>query len=321
MLLAAGLVVAALVRRATAPSPAPGTDTARAAPGTDGGAGSAAPPSATATYRCDAGQEIRAVFYEVSAAAAAAPAAPDRPPAPAGSARVRLSDGRDVTLHRTLSADGLRYSDGDPSVQDGESLVFWSKGNGALVLEHGREKTYAGCVRVADDPGGLPGAYASGSRGFSIRYPAGWSVDAAYRYTALGPGRSIAGVSFTVPESLAAGTNLAPDTRLSVEELPGAVPDTASCAAGRFLGPGAAASDTTADGTDYSVARRTDAGAGNRYRETVWAIPGSRPCLAVRYFVHWSVLENYPPGAVSAFGDEALAGRLDAMRRTLVVAP
>jgi hypothetical protein len=143
-----------------------------------------------------------------------------------------LSDGRAPTLHRTISADGARYSDGDPSVRGSEALVFWSKGNGALVLEYGVQARYTGCVRVADDPGGLPQVYASGSRGFSIRYPAGWAVDTTHRYTALGPGRAIAGVSFTVPDSLAADTNLSADSYLGVEEIPRAE----RCAADRFLG-------------------------------------------------------------------------------------
>lgn len=306
VLVLAFLVLQRQEGRRRAPSAVP-SDVASSRPG----------PVATATYRCDAGRMIRATFYEGRSDSAPAPG---RPPTRAGSVHVRLGD-RGVTLHRTLSADGLRYSDGDPATPGAETLVFWSRGNGALVLEHGEQRTYTGCVRVADDPGGLPRVYASGSRGFSIRYPAGWTVDTTYRYRALGPGRSIAGVSITVPDSLASGTNLAPDTRLSVETLPGAASDTASCTANRFLSHGAGASDTTADGTDYSLARRTDAGAGNRYRETVWALPETRPCTAVRYLVHWTVLENYPQGVVTAFDQRALAGRFDAMRRTLVMAP
>ena len=73
-------------------------------------------------------------------------------------------------------------------------------------------------------------------------------------------------------------------------------------------------------GAAYSVARRTDAGAGNRYRETVWAVPGTNPCLGVRALVHWTVLQNYPPGAVRAFDDEGLTATFDAMLGTLVVA-
>jgi len=175
----------------------------------------------------------------------------------------------------------------------------------------------AGGVEAADDPGGLPDIFVGDSAGFSIRYPAGWTVDSAYRYRALGPGRSIGGVAFTVPGSLARGTNLSRDTRLSVEELPA----DGACSAERFLPGGASVSVDTVDGMDYSVGRLDDAGAGNRYRETVFALPGTRPCLAVRYFLHWTVLENYPPGAVTAFDEDSVTDGFDAMRRTLVVAP
>lgn len=280
-------------------------------PGPEAATG-AARPIATAHYRCDGGRTIDAEFFGGRTAAVPEPGAPPRP---TGSVHLELGDGRTRTLHRTLSADGARYSDGDPSVRGSETLVFWTRGNGAFVLDHGGRKAYAGCVRVAEDPGGLPRVFASGSRGFSIRYPAGWSVDTTYRYTALGPGRAIAGVSFTVPDSLAAGTNLSADSRLSVEEIPG----TGRCSADRFLGRGARVQVDTVGGTAYSVGRREDAGAGNRYGETVYALPGTRPCIGVRYFLHWTVLQNYPPGTVRAFDERGLLDRLDAMRGTLVV--
>ncbi len=300
LLVAAGLAVAAWLWRPGPPPPGPevGTATKR--------------PIATAHYQCDGGRTIDAAFY---AGPDTAPPEPGAPPAPGGSVHLELSDGRAPTLHQTISADGARYSDGDPSVRGSEALVFWSKGNGALVLEHDVQKRYTGCVRVADDPGGLPRVFASGSGGFSIRYPADWTVDTTYRYTALGPGRAIAGVSFTVPGSLAAGTNLSAGSYLSVEDIPGSD----HCTADRFLGEGVRDSVRTVGGAEYSVARRTEAAVGNRYGEAVYAIPGTNPCIAVRYFIHWTVLENYPPGAVRAFDERGLTDALEAMRRTLVV--
>jgi hypothetical protein len=49
----------------------------------------------------------------------------------------------------------------------------------------------------------------------------------------------------------------------------------------------------------------------------VYAIPGTKPCTAVRYFIHYSVFENYPPGTVKAFDHAALVATFDAIRRTL----
>ncbi len=168
---------------------------------------------------------------------------------------------------------------------------------------------------VAVDPGGLPQVFQSASPGFSIRYPSGWTADTAYRYRALGPGKDITGVSFTVPASLAEGTNLSAGSYVSVE----AIPRSDRCTADLFLPQGTAASDETLDGTSYPVGHVTDAAVGNRYDETVFAIPGTNPCLAVRYFIHWTVIENYPPGVVAAFDRHSLLDRLDAIRKTLVL--
>ncbi len=273
----------------------------------------AAGPVTAVTYRCDGGRTIDASLFP---AGETPPVAAGSPPAPEDSARIELSDGRTLMLHRTISADGVRYSDADPSVEGGEAFVFWSRGNGAFVLERDTARTYTGCVRIAPDPGGLPQVFSSGAIGFSIRYPAGYSVDSTYRYQALGPGRDIEGVSFTVQAGLAEGTNLSADSHVSVEALPAA----GGCAADRFLSQGAGVSDTTIAGGTLSVAHRAEAAVGNRYEETVFAYPGTGRCRALRYFVHWTVLENYPPGAVTAFDRKALLDRFDAMRTTLVLA-
>jgi len=71
---------------------------------------------------------------------------PGEPPIPTGSVSLVLSDGRRFTLPQTISADGARYANGD------ESFIFWSKGDGALVLENGVEKSYTGCVVPASVP-------------------------------------------------------------------------------------------------------------------------------------------------------------------------
>jgi membrane-bound inhibitor of C-type lysozyme len=96
----------------------------------------------TATYTCDQGA-IGATFHNADALP---PANPGEPPRPQGTVNLSLSDGRTMTLHQTISADGVRYSDGDPSVQGGEKFVFWTKGNSALVLENNVEKSYTNCV-------------------------------------------------------------------------------------------------------------------------------------------------------------------------------
>jgi membrane-bound inhibitor of C-type lysozyme len=263
-------------------------------------------PLATVDYACKEGKTMHAVFFAGDTKPAATA---DEPPVPSGSVALTLSDGRSMTLPQTLSADGGRYANAD------ESFVFWSKGNGALVLENNQEKSYMGCIRIADAPQGsnLSQIYVNSQNGISIRLPEGYTP-AAYTYQALGPGKDIAGIKFTIPASVATGTNLAQDTYLSIESIPA----TKSCVANLFLEKAKALEMSYGD-TTYSVASTTGAGAGNRYEETVYALPGTNPCVALRYFIHYGVIDNYPAGAVHEFDQAALLAQFDAIRRTLVV--
>src|SRR4051812_36741869 len=71
------------------------------------------------SYACDKGKTIAAAFYDGEAKPAADMSTP---PVPGGSAALTLSDGRSMTIHQTISADGVRYANAD------ESFVFWTKG-------------------------------------------------------------------------------------------------------------------------------------------------------------------------------------------------
>ena len=270
--------------------------------------GTGSQPTATVAYSCDADQTITAAYYQGASTPAASP---DQPPTPGGSVALTLSDGRTMTLPQTISADGTRYANADGS------FVFWSKGNGAMVLENNQQKSFVGCIMVAPQPAGadLSQVYSSGSAGFSLRLPDGYTPDSTYTYQELGPGKDIAGVKFTIPASLAKGTNLGSDSYISVEQIPA----TTDCSALLFLDSGAIAKTVTDNGTTYSMATSNGAGAGNRYDETVYAIPGTNPCMAVRYFIHYSVFENYPAGTVTQFNESALVATFDQIRQTLVV--
>lgn len=269
----------------------------------------------TVSYQCNNNKTIAASFYR-STTPEPTPAAGE-PSTPNGSVTLTLGDGRTLTLAQTISADGARYSNGNPQQQESETIVFWAKGEGATITEN-NAATYSGCITVKPNPGNLPHVYENGVQGFSLRYPVGYSVNQNYQYQELGPGKTINGVSFTIPASLAQGTNLAPDSYISVERLP----NETSCSANLFLPqgmPGSTAKTETQNGTTYSVESYTGAAAGNRYAETVYAIPGTNPCIAVRYMIHYGVLENYPAGAVKAFDQQALLSQFDAIRNTLTV--
>jgi hypothetical protein len=165
--------------------------------------------------------------------------------------------------------------------------------------------------------------YRDTALGFSIVLPTAlasstsdslWSVDPAYQYQAMGPGKEIAGVKFTIPSSLASGTNLASDTYVSVEHLAAGK----KCDAAVFLSDPRAKSRVVKEGAlTYSVASSTDAAVGNRYEETVYARQDSNPCIAVRYYVHYAAIENFPDGAVKAFDKAALLDTFDQIRRSL----
>lgn len=260
-------------------------------------------------YSCNQGKTITASYYSGQTP----PPRPGEPPTPTGYVKIDLSDGRMMTLNQTISADGTRYADID------ESFVFWSKGDGALVLENGEEKSYTGCIALAPDPQGLlPQTYSNGTVGFSVRYPICYILNSDYSYAELGPGKKISGVKFTIDPKIASGTNLSTDSYISVEYIP----QVKTCEADMFFQFAQyEKSDVTDNGVTYSsVASTIGAAAGNRYEETVWAFPDTNPCLTVRYFVHYGVIENYPPGAVTEFNRSALLSQFDAIRRSVRIA-
>jgi membrane-bound inhibitor of C-type lysozyme len=94
-------------------------------------------PIASVIYRCDGGKTIAVDYYQGETTP---PAKPGMPPTPGGSVALALSDGRNMTLPQTISADGMRYANAD------ESFIFWGKGNGAFVME-GNTMTYQNCVQ------------------------------------------------------------------------------------------------------------------------------------------------------------------------------
>lgn len=259
-------------------------------------------------YACRNAKSIQATYYQ--GASQPAPSA-KQPPIPGGSVALVLSDGRNLTLKQTLSADGVRYANPD------ESFVFWNKGRSALVLENNAEKSYLGCIEVSPLTAGsnLTKVYSDPQGIFSVRLPADYKIDANYRYQNLGPGKDIAGVKFSIPQALAAGTNLGADSYLSIESLPQAQ----NCSASLFLSSGAKISSENDNGTDYSVAELSDAAAGNRYDETVYATPTIHDCIAVRYFIHYANFDNYSAGMVKEFDQAALLKQFDQIRRSLVL--
>jgi len=261
---------------------------------------------AEVTYLCESNKTIKAAFYKGEPKLVQS----GEMPIPSGRVKLVLSDGRTFDLAQTLSADGGRYANKD------ESFVFWSKGNGVIILENNEEKDYKGCIIASPDLGGLPNVYLNSKLGFTLRYPEGYSVDSSYKYQDLGPDKDISGVKFIIPKSLATGTNLSRfDTGVSVE----AIPNVSDCNASLFLSDKVKPQMITDNNIEYSFASSGGAAAGNRYEEQVWAFPGTNSCLAVRYFIHYGALENYPQGSVSEFNRDALISQFDKIRHSLIL--
>lgn len=146
----------------------------------------------------------------------------------------------------------------------------------------------------------------------SVTYPENFIFDNTYKYQELGPDKDIKGIKFTIPKSISDGTNLSNDSYISIENTK----QNKNCTADLFLDQAKAGS--LIDGnTTYSYALSIGAAAGNRYEEKIYAIPGTNPCIAVRYFIHYGVLENYPAGTIKQFNEKALLDQFDQIRHTL----
>ena len=149
---------------------------------------------------------------------------------------------------------------------------------------------------------------------FTLVYPVDFTVDPAFSNQEVNPAKPISGVRFTVPGAMATGTNLASDTFLSVEWLPRAK----KCSADIYLHDNVASQEVSDGAVVYSMASTSGAAAGNRYEEVVYALPNSSPCTAVRYFMHYSDIGNYPAGTVQEFDRAKLTSIFDDMRRSLM---
>jgi len=162
----------------------------------------------------------------------------------------------------------------------------------------------------------------------SLVYPSEFILDENYAYEGV-PNKPIPGVKFTIPLGMATGTNLSSfDTGLSVESLPRAQ----RCTGDIYILENVRANELVENGTTYSLATTSGAGAGNLYEEHVYALADSSPCTAIRYFIHSTNIGNYlpapgtdgqagEPGAVREFDKNALLTIFDEIRHSLLLNP
>lgn len=154
--------------------------------------------------------------------------------------------------------------------------------------------------------------YASSTLGLSLRYPQNYILDESYKYN-FSSAKSVSGVKFSIPPATATGTNLSSDSYISIERLPRAL----NCTGDIYLKANVRAQAITEGGVSYSLATSSEGAAGNSYEEWVYAFPNSKPCTAVRYFIHSTNIANYPGGAVREFDKASLIADFDQIRRSL----
>ncbi len=269
---------------------------------------------AKVTYACSGKKIIAAEYFQDKSIPK--PVVAGEPPVPTGKVQLSFVSGEEMTLSQTLSADGMRYANKD------ESFVFWGKGNGAIVLENGSEKNYKGCVQIFSQANGIvfPQIYAEKKGNFSLRLPFGYVAQPQYNYALPTDNveKNVSAIKFSIPEELAKGTNLSGDSYLSVESIKMASA-TSSCVASLFSDFPVKNVDVIEDGMTYSLATSSDAGAGNRYDESIYAFPGGNSCVAIRYFIHYMAFENYPEGMVKRFDESSLLKTFDQIRSTFIL--
>lgn len=153
--------------------------------------------------------------------------------------------------------------------------------------------------------------YASTTMRFTLGYPQTFTLQEPYAYTRVSPTKPISGVKFAVPSALTQGTNLAADSGISVEQLPRAN----LCTADIYLLANVRAVSVTEGAVVYSVATSTEVKSGETFDEVVYAFPSSKPCIAVRYFMHYSAVGS----TTRAFDRAAVLGAFDEIRRSITL--
>lgn len=100
--------------------------------------------TASVVYMCDGGKTISAAYYEGKVMDEAAPG---EMPHPTGTVDVAIGETATTTLRQTVSASGVRYANSD------ESLVFWNKGDEALVMRNNAmDLAYTNCSSEPKKP-------------------------------------------------------------------------------------------------------------------------------------------------------------------------
>ena len=151
--------------------------------------------------------------------------------------------------------------------------------------------------------------YASTTMKFSLAYPAAFTLQESYAYTRVSPTKPIVGVKFLVPASFTEGTNLAPDSGVSVEQLPRAK----VCTGDIFVKANVRTREVPVGTLTLSVATSTESIGADTFEEMVFAVASSSPCIAMRYFIHTTAVGT----STTAFDRSLLVAEFDKISQSL----
>ena len=155
--------------------------------------------------------------------------------------------------------------------------------------------------------------YASSTMGISLTYPQGFLLQQDYAYTGVSEEKPIFGVKLSLPATMTTGTNLASDSGISVETLPRAN----NCTADIYLLANVKAQALMDGAIAYSIASSSETVDGETIEETVFAIPSSSPCVAVRYYLHSS--DDSSATGTRPFDRAVVIAAFDKIRRSMTV--
>lgn len=150
--------------------------------------------------------------------------------------------------------------------------------------------------------------YTDAKGGWSISYPANFTVDKTYQSNTVDPG--VHGVAFNLPESWSTGTNL-DDALVSVQVLPGT-----NCKPEKFVSDVEDLKTIKADGRTYLTTMMPDGGMMQQRNTTLFLIKGT--CTAITYFVHSTertVVDPMP----REFDEKKLMKLFDSIRATFTL--
>ncbi|MFA6297332.1 MAG: hypothetical protein WC629_02100 [Candidatus Paceibacterota bacterium] len=107
--------------------------------------------------------------------------------------------------------------------------------------------------------------------------------------------------AFFVPESMATGTNLSRDSKISFETKNASSCDATIFAKDADITSKNKSQEIIIGTTTYSTLTFSGAGAGNFYETTIYSTKASSSCSALKLFIHSTNIGNYDPGTIKEF--------------------